>query len=148
MANTSSRDRMVESIEELTGDKCSDAILAQSRPKWIIFPAIAVGVLLRLLTDYLGLPTVVIALSTGAGVAAVFISQTTYWIVARLPKRRKMIIASSKKTNVKAVEVVEELRLPAGADLESAVFSKRWVHEGRTYYVARQFERRFYDIAK
>ena len=148
MAAVTGRDRMIKSMNELTGrDDCSEAILAQERPSWTPFVlfalAIGAGIFLSAAVD---LNAILAGAIVGGLIGVGFAATTKYWVLGRCGT--DVILARSSKFSAKAVEVVDRWSAPVRVDQKKGLLQNRLMISGRTLMIARQFAGRVEAIVR
>lgn len=146
MASIKGRDRMIASVNKLTGNSdCTEAVLLQERPAWwswaFVLAAVVIGFVFGFFLDFTGiLAGALIGLCAGLVYAAI----TEYWVVARCGP--EVVVARSSKLSAKAVEIVERHAAPLDAQVSKGVIQSKVTFAGRKMVMARQFGKRFEAI--
>ncbi len=137
---------MIASVNKLTGDEsCTEAIIAQQRPDWVPLASWGAFAVIYFITIVLAWPFWVTGLLAGAGLAAVLLPTTSYWIVARTGDT--VTIARSSRLLAKALEIVSSQPAPVDMAIDEKFLTSRATIDGKTYVVAKQFMSRLRSIS-
>ena len=146
MAAVTGRERMIKSMNELTGrGDCTEAILAQERPSWTPFVLVPLAVVIAfVLGAALNVSTILLGAIVGLLIGGGFALTTTYWILARVGN--DVMLARSSKLSAKAVELVDQWPAPMQIEQKKGLLQNRIGLGGHSLIIARQFSGRASEI--
>lgn len=133
------RARMIRSIDALTGERdCSEAVLAQTRPTWVMPVAVA-GV--AVIVSAAAAAPLVVRLVAVVLVATGFAAITGYWVIGRTPTH--VVVARSSKLRARALAIHKSLPHPVPVEIDTGLLQTRATLDGERYYLSRFVDRRF-----
>lgn len=144
----SQRDRLIRSVRELDGvDGCSEAMVLQQQPRWVYPSALVLGLLGVIGVSFVSgglLTDAVVGGVIGALVAALLLSQTSYFILAKCSD--EVVLATSSVWNVSAKSVAARWDSPLQATTTDGLVFKKATIGNETYGFAKKFHPQFTKI--
>jgi hypothetical protein len=141
---TSGRDRLIESINLLTGRRdCIEAVLAEQRHAWEL-ACLPAGLLFVVMHRSFDLAPIATGLAVGAVAFVAFIFRRTYWVIGRTATH--VVIARANATRTKARELSHTLPHPVSATVTPGWMRLKTTINDHQYYLARAHEHRFRSV--
>ncbi len=128
-----------------SGGECTEAIVMQRRPRWIMLAVFVVGSLAVLFANLVDIgSSIARGAVIGGAVGTCFAVFVDYFVIAA--GGDQVVLAKSSKMSAKAKAVDSRMNRPVSAEIDKGLLNLKVTIDGERYQVARQFQTRLESI--